>query len=182
MSDKGSMKTKQPFNKKIFALLIEKAKGDRTVKQFANDCGISYVQLHKLELGAQENAPGIKLITKLAQNSAGGIELEDYLLAAGKNSASAEKKAPKKRRWISRAFMKACRLPSKKRYMILWTISQTIKSSFISSGFADAGAVRKGDAYEGIRFIGRTARNKDSCAVRFGHRQNTAERKKNLYF
>ena len=97
MSDKGSMKTKQPFNKKIFALLIEKAKGDRTVKQFANDCGISYVQLHKLELGAQENAPGIKLITKLAQNSAGGIELEDYLLAAGKNSASAEKKTPKKK-------------------------------------------------------------------------------------
>ncbi|MBO4343146.1 MAG: hypothetical protein J5844_00670 [Clostridia bacterium] len=77
------MKKTRSFNKKVFALLIEKAKGERTAKQFANDCGISYVQLHKLELANQENAPGIKLMTKLANNSAGGIELEDYLLAAG---------------------------------------------------------------------------------------------------
>ena len=78
------MKKSEPFNRKIFAMLIEKAKGDRSSKQFAADCGISYVQLHKLELQAQPGAPGMKLITKLAANSAGGIELEDYLLASGK--------------------------------------------------------------------------------------------------
>lgn len=77
------MRGSKPFNKKVFALLIDKARGERTTKQFANDCGISYVQLHKLELCGQENAPGIKLMTKLANNSAGGIELEDYMLAAG---------------------------------------------------------------------------------------------------
>ena len=43
-----SMKKSQPFNRKIFAMLLEKAKGERSSKQFAADCGISYVQLHKL--------------------------------------------------------------------------------------------------------------------------------------
>ena len=91
------MKKNLPFNKKIFALLLEKAKGERTAKQFANDCGISYVQLHKLETGAQDNAPGIKLITKLSNNSAGGIELEDYLLAAGRTLEPKSKIKKKKK-------------------------------------------------------------------------------------
>lgn len=91
------MKKTRPFNKKIFAMLIEKARGERTTKQFANDCGISYVQLHKLELCGQENAPGIKLMTKLANNSAGGIELEDYMLAAGRRDDEDEKVLKKKK-------------------------------------------------------------------------------------
>lgn len=94
------MKKSKPFNKKIFAMLIEKAKGERTTKQFANDCGISYVQLHKLELCGQENAPGIKLMTKLANNSAGGIELEDYMLAAGA-TADKKEKAPGKKKSLN---------------------------------------------------------------------------------
>ena len=71
------------FNKKILAMLIDKARGERTTRKFALDCGISYVQLHKLEMGAQENAPGIKLLTKLAENSENGVELEDYMFACG---------------------------------------------------------------------------------------------------
>ena len=71
------------FNKKILAMLIEKARGDRTTKTFAADCGISYVQLHTLEMCQQENAPGIKLLTKLAENSENGVELEDYMFACG---------------------------------------------------------------------------------------------------
>ena len=71
------------FNKKILAMLIEKARGERTTKNFANDCGISYVQLHKLEMCLQENAPGLKLLTKLAENSENGVELEDYMFACG---------------------------------------------------------------------------------------------------
>ena len=90
------MKNK-PFNKKIFALLIEKAKGDRTTRQFANDCGISYVQLHKLELAGQENAPGVKLLSRLAANSAGGIELEDFLFAAGRLQEDKQKAQKKKK-------------------------------------------------------------------------------------
>ena len=71
------------FNKKILAMLIEKARGERTTRAFALDCGISYVQLHKLEMCQQENAPGIKLLTKLAENSENGVELEDYMFACG---------------------------------------------------------------------------------------------------
>ncbi len=89
------MKKSYPFNAKIFALLLEKARGERTSRQFAADCGISYVQLHKLELAAQSGAPGLKLITKLAEHSDGGIELEDYLLAAGR--LYEEKEPPKKK-------------------------------------------------------------------------------------
>ena len=94
------MRGNKPFNKRVFALLIDKARGERTTKQFANDCGISYVQLHKLELCGQENAPGIKLLTKLANNSAGGIELEDYMLAAGYKDEKAEKAVVKKRKSV----------------------------------------------------------------------------------
>ena len=46
------------FSKKILSLLIEKAKGERTLKQFADDCGISYLQIRKLYSGLQENPPG----------------------------------------------------------------------------------------------------------------------------
>lgn len=71
------------FNKKILAMLIERARGDRTTRKFALDCGISYVQLHKLEMCLQENAPGLRLLTKLAENSENGVELEDYMFACG---------------------------------------------------------------------------------------------------
>ena len=72
------------FNKKIFAMLIDKARGERSVRRFAADSGISYLQLRKLLMCEQENAPGMKLITKLAENSENGVELEEYLFAAGK--------------------------------------------------------------------------------------------------
>ena len=91
------MKNKKPFNKKIFALLLEKARGERTTKQFAADCGISYVQLHKLFLCGQDNPPRKTLLIKLANNSAGDIELEDYMFAAGRVFDDDEKKEKKKK-------------------------------------------------------------------------------------
>ena len=78
------------FNKKIFAMLIDKAKGERSVRRFAAECGISYLQLRKLLMCEQENPPRIKLITKLAENSENGVELEDYLYAAGKMESDNE--------------------------------------------------------------------------------------------
>ncbi|MBQ2881395.1 MAG: hypothetical protein IJE40_03935 [Clostridia bacterium] len=86
------------FNKKILAMLIEKAKGERTTREFAHDCGISYVQLHKLEMCQQENAPGLKLLTKLAENGENGVELEDFMFACGieEQQIKPQKKATKK--------------------------------------------------------------------------------------
>lgn len=76
-------KRNENFNKKIFSMLIDKARGERSVRRFATESGISYLQLRKLLLCEQENPPRMKLMTKLAENSENGIDLEDYMYAAG---------------------------------------------------------------------------------------------------
>lgn len=77
------------WNKKIFAMLLTEAKGVRSWRQFAADCGISYVQMRKLALGTQENPPRPKLIRKVALHAFGEIDLEDLMFAAGINTADA---------------------------------------------------------------------------------------------
>ena len=81
------------FNKKIFIMLFEKARGSRTTRKFAEDSGISYVQLHKLEQGLQDSPPGRQLLIKLTENSEADIELEDFLFACGLENQQNEKKA-----------------------------------------------------------------------------------------
>lgn len=76
------MKTSK-WNKKIFSMLLEQAKGVRSWRQFAYDCGISYVQMRKLAQGTQENPPRPKLIQKIASNAFNDIDLEDLMFAAG---------------------------------------------------------------------------------------------------
>ena len=86
------------FNKKIFIMLLEKAKGNRSTRQFAADCGISYVQLHKLEMGLQDNPPGRQLLIKLTENSDADIELEDFLFVCGLDKELANSKNVTKRK------------------------------------------------------------------------------------
>lgn len=76
------------FNKKIFALLLDRARGERSLKKYADDCGISYVQLRKLSLGEQQNPPRMKLIEKLGANAEGDITADDFAFAAGYGMAS----------------------------------------------------------------------------------------------
>jgi len=71
------------FNKKIFALLLDRAKGERTLRRYAIDCDISYVQLRKLMLGEQDNPPRMKLIEKLGAKSENDVTTEDFAHAAG---------------------------------------------------------------------------------------------------
>lgn len=80
------------FNKRIFSLLLEQAKGDRSWRQFAMDCDISYIQMRKLALGQQENSPRLKLINKIAQNAAGGITADDLLFCSGVYKETEDKK------------------------------------------------------------------------------------------
>ena len=85
----------KPFNKKIFAILLEMAKGEeRSWRQFASDCYISYVQMRKLALMQQENPPRVKLIKKIAQNSANDISYDDLLFTVGINFEDDTKKLP----------------------------------------------------------------------------------------
>lgn len=71
------------FSKKIFAILLERAKGPRSWRQFAFDCDISYVQMRKLAQAEQENPPRPKLIKKVADNAFNEVDLEDFMFAAG---------------------------------------------------------------------------------------------------
>lgn len=71
------------FNKKIFAIILNISRGDRSWRQFSSDCGISYVQMRKLATCKQENPPRIKLLRKIVENSTGDITMEDYLFAIG---------------------------------------------------------------------------------------------------
>ena len=85
----------KPFNKKIFAILLELSKGEeRSWRQFASDCDISYVQMRKLALMQQENPPRVKLIKKIAQNSANDISYDDLLFTVGINFEDDTKKLP----------------------------------------------------------------------------------------
>ncbi len=76
------------FNKKIFALLLDRARGERSLKKYAEDCDISYVQLRKLSLCEQQNPPRMKLIEKLGANADNDITAEDFAFAAGYGMAS----------------------------------------------------------------------------------------------
>ena len=71
------------FSKKIFAILLERAKGPRSWRQFAFDCSISYVQMRKLAQAEQEKPARPKLIKKIADNSFNEVDLEDLMFAAG---------------------------------------------------------------------------------------------------
>jgi len=79
------------FNQRIFSVLLEKAKGDRSWRQFAADCDISYIQMRKLALQQQKNSPRLKLMTKIASNAAGGITVEDLKFCSGEGQPSDEK-------------------------------------------------------------------------------------------
>lgn len=74
------------FNKKIFAILLDISKGNRSWRQFATDCDISYVQMRKLATCKQENPPRVKLLKKIVENSEGNIGMEDYLFTIGANA------------------------------------------------------------------------------------------------
>lgn len=76
------------WNKKVFAILLERAKGVRSWRQFASECGISYVQMRKLASMSQENPPRPKLIRKITDNAFNDIDLEDLLFAAGIGASS----------------------------------------------------------------------------------------------
>ena len=73
----------RPWNKKIFALLLERAQGERSVRQFAEECEISYVQMRKLLMMEQENPPRPKLMRKIADHAFGEVDLADLMFAAG---------------------------------------------------------------------------------------------------
>ena len=81
------------FNKKIFSIILTISKGERSWRQFASDCDISYVQMRKLATCKQENPPRPKLLRKIVENSNDEITLEDYLFAFGASGDETQKQS-----------------------------------------------------------------------------------------
>ncbi len=84
------MTENQKWNKKIFSLLLTEARGVRSWRQFASDCGISYAQMRKLAEGSQPNPPRPKLVQKIASNAFGEVDAEDLMFAAGINLSDSQ--------------------------------------------------------------------------------------------
>ena len=71
------------YSKKLFALLIDRAKGERDLKEYAAESDISHVQLKKFSLCKQEGVPTPKLLKKLADHAHNGVNYEDFLDICG---------------------------------------------------------------------------------------------------
>ncbi|MBP3685917.1 MAG: hypothetical protein J6J21_02690 [Clostridia bacterium] len=82
------------FNKKLFSLLLDRARGERSWRRFAIDADISYVQMRKLALMQQENPPRLKLLKKIASVAAGDVTVDDLLFCTGTSFEHDDTKLP----------------------------------------------------------------------------------------
>lgn len=103
------------WNKKIFAMLLEQAKGVRSWRQFAAECDISYVQMRKLATMTQDNPPRPKLIRKITANAFGDVDLADLMFAAGLGAADSPLS---KRHQPETVYDRFRSLPAKERRMV----------------------------------------------------------------
>lgn len=71
------------FDKKEFALLLEKAMGDRSINQYALHSKVSPTYISRLLRGLVEKSPGALIIRKLADKAYNGISYEELMKAAG---------------------------------------------------------------------------------------------------
>lgn len=71
------------YSKKLFALLLDRAKGNRDLKEYAEQSGISHVQLKKFSLCNQNGPPTPKLLQKLASVAHNDVTYEDFLSICG---------------------------------------------------------------------------------------------------
>lgn len=71
------------FDKERFAQLLERAKGNRSINEYALHSGVSAAYISRLLRGLVETPPGAVVIKKLASKAQGGITIEDLMAAAG---------------------------------------------------------------------------------------------------
>ena len=71
------------FNKELFASLLKNAIGDRSINQYAMNCGVSATYISKLLRGLVEKAPGVEIIKKFSQKAYNAVSYENLMIAAG---------------------------------------------------------------------------------------------------
>ncbi|MGH4138232.1 hypothetical protein [Clostridium sp.] len=71
------------FNTVTFALLLEKAKGDRSITQYANKIDVSAAHISRLLRKLVKSPPAPDTINKFASDAYNGVTYSELMLAAG---------------------------------------------------------------------------------------------------
>ncbi|MCB2308642.1 hypothetical protein LGL08_19055 [Clostridium estertheticum] len=71
------------FDLVTFAILLEKAKGDRSINQYANTINISAAHISRLLRKLVKSPPSPDTISKFASGACNGVTYNDLMLAAG---------------------------------------------------------------------------------------------------
>lgn len=71
------------FDLVTFAILLEKAKGDRTINQYANTINISAAHISRLLRKLVKSPPSPDTISKFASDAYNGVTYSELMLAAG---------------------------------------------------------------------------------------------------
>lgn len=77
------MSEENKFNKEAFALILEKAKGDRSINQYAIDTGVSGSHISRFLRLMIDTAPYPDTLSKLAIKTENGVTYRDLMVAAG---------------------------------------------------------------------------------------------------
>lgn len=71
------------FDKNNFAKLLNKAKGNRSVNKYAEDCGVSSAHISRLLRELINTAPGPETLKKFAECSQNNVTYEQFMEVAG---------------------------------------------------------------------------------------------------
>ncbi|NRY61480.1 hypothetical protein [Clostridium beijerinckii] len=77
------MDNKDVFNKESFALLLEKAKGNRSINQYANETRVSAAHISRFLREMIDAPPTPETISKLAAEAYNEVTYQDLMIAAG---------------------------------------------------------------------------------------------------
>jgi transcriptional regulator with XRE-family HTH domain len=77
------MDNKEVFNRAEFAALLDKAKGDRSINQYANETGVSAAHISRFLREMIEAPPTPETISKLATKAYNEVTYRDLMAAAG---------------------------------------------------------------------------------------------------
>lgn len=71
------------FNKDLFSTLLNKARGKRSINQFANETGVSAAHISRFSRCLLNAPPSPETISKLSSKAHGGVSYKDLMVAAG---------------------------------------------------------------------------------------------------
>ncbi|MBW8351714.1 helix-turn-helix domain-containing protein [Bacillus sp. IITD106] len=77
------MDIEDQFNKEEFAILLERAKGGRSINQFANETGVSAAHISRFLRKMIASPPTPETISKFAAKAQNDVTYQDLMVAAG---------------------------------------------------------------------------------------------------